>query len=155
MGRGALRVRIAAAVEEDIERILEIEREAISPPWTHGALLGEVYREDSFFSVAVIDNPHWDGDVAGFVVLRRMADEGELLQIAVDKAMRRRGIADMLLGAALSYADENALKSVFLEVRKSNAAAIALYEKHGFRPLRLRKEYYSSPVEDAVVMKLR
>jgi len=139
------------ATEDDIERILVIEQEAISPPWSHGTLLSEIYNEDSFFSIVkykTFDHPF------GFVILRRMGDEGELLQIAVDKAFRKQGIADMLMIAALQFAEESGLASVFLEVRKSNSAAIALYEKHGFNSVRIRKDYYNEPVEDAVVMVL-
>ena len=138
---------INTAAEEDMLRILEIEHETISPPWTHGALLGEIFRDDSFFAVAVVD-----GGVIGFVILRRITDEGELLQIAVDPSARRRGVADMLMCAALDYASKHSLGSVFLEVRSSNLAAISLYEKHGFKRVRVRKDYYSDPVEDAVVM---
>ena len=138
------------AAEGDIPRILEIERGAISPPWTHGALLGEIYREDSFFAVAAC-SPRF---LVGFAILRQMGSEGELLQIAVDKAARRRGAADALMASALRFARGRALESVFLEVRAGNAAALALYKKHGFKPVRTRKGYYSDPLEDAVVMKL-
>jgi len=147
---------IEDAAEADMPRILEIEREAISPPWTHGALLGEIYREDSFFAVASGAGAG-DGSVPraviGFVVLRRMGDEGELLQVAVDKSARRGGAADALMAAALRFAEGHAMGSVFLEVRKGNEAALALYKKHGFEPVRTRKGYYSDPVEDAVVMR--
>ena len=180
-------ISIAAATDKDIPRLLEIERDAISPPWTHGALLSELYRGDSFFAVAVgecgmrnaecgitresaasaanaelktsefvIDNEGtYDGNssqLLGFVILRRMGDEGELLQIAVDSAARRRGVADALLEAALGFSLEHALKSVFLEVRLGNEAAIALYTKHCFQTVRRRKDYYTNPAEDAVVM---
>jgi ribosomal-protein-alanine N-acetyltransferase len=149
-------VRIESASEADLLQILEIEREAILPPWTHGALLAEMFREDSFFAVArdgkLQCGGRENGDVLGFVVLRRMGDEGELLQIAVEKATRRTGVAGLLMGAALSFAEGHALRSVFLEVRKSNEAAIMLYGKHGFKPVRQRKSYYNDPVEDAVVM---
>ena len=163
-------IHIAVATEDDIDRILEIEREAISPPWTHGTLLSELYRDDSFFAVAknnsqfIIHNSQLgtkdvntefgmgDETVCGFVILRCIADDGELLQIAVDKAARRRGVADLLMGAAFRYASEHALKSVFLEVRASNDAAISLYKKHGFKPVRQRKGYFDQPIEDAIVM---
>jgi len=146
---------IRNATEEDIPGILQIEREAISPPWTHGTLLSEIYREDSFFAITehgALPLTAHEPQLSGFVILRQMGDEGELLQIAVDKAMRRRGAADALIVAALLYAGDNALKSVFLEVRKSNEAAIALYKKHGFESVRTRKDYYINPVEDAAVM---
>ena len=157
-------VIIEAATEDDVPQIMEIELEAISPPWTHGALLSEIYNLDSLFAVARYADDtgnrrqgaeiraRENSSVLGFLILRRMADEGELLQIAIDKAARREGVADSLMEEALRYAEDNALVSVFLEVRKSNAAAIALYGKHGFEPVRFRKDYYSSPVEDAVLM---
>ena len=160
-------ISVLSAGETDIARIYEIEREAISPPWSREALLSEINREDSFFSVArgelVTCNPEAaaqgesarDLAVQGFVILRRMGDEGELLQIAVCKTARRCGIADILLDAALSHAEKCELKSVFLEVRKSNEAAISLYKKHGFKTVRLRKDYYNNPLEDAVVMVCR
>jgi len=147
---------IKAAAEEYISGILAIEQEAIAPPWTHGALLGEIYRDDSFFAVAIASertSTIGSSPIAGFVILRQMSeDESELLQIAVDEASRRCGTADMLMGAALRFAEERSLKSIFLEVRKSNEAALALYKKHGFLPVRSRKDYYSDPIEDAVVM---
>ena len=150
----------SAATEEDIPRILEIEQESIFPPWTHGALLGEIYREDTFFAVArprhaestITLDSYPPPPCIGFIILRRISDEGELFQIAVDKTARRGGVADMLMDAALKYADESGLLSVYLEVRKSNDAAICLYKKHGFESVRQRKGYYDSPVEDAVVM---
>jgi ribosomal-protein-alanine N-acetyltransferase len=164
-------LRIMAAKEEDMPRILEIDREAIAPPWTHGAFLSEVYNDDSFFAVAVLEGsqiasnksqtenpseeqpPHQPPpSIHGFAILRRIGDEGELLRIAVGKASRRCGIADSLMDAALGYAKQSALKSVFLEVRKSNEVAIALYKKHGFKSISSRKDYYSDPTEDALVM---
>ena len=163
-------ILIAEATEDDIDWILEIESEAISPPWTHGALLNEIYRDDSFFAAAFdmsavqAESSAGDSDSEqpaakrekgvglGFVILRRAGDEGELLQIAVCKSARRRGIADKLMLEALGFAKARALKSVFLEVRKSNESAAALYEKHGFKPVRTRMDYYSDPVEDAIVM---
>ena len=161
-------VDIIPATENDIQRILEIEQEAISPPWTHGALLSEIYKEDSYFIVAIEDcassvidiydnaSPAVDNAaspaVVGFAILRHVGDDGELLQIAVDKAQRRGGVGELLMIAALEYAREKALNSVFLEVRRGNTAAVGLYKKHGFNSVRTRKDYYSDPVEDAVVM---
>ena len=149
---------IKAAAEEDIPGVWEIEREAISPSWSHDALLDETYRDDTFFAVATIEfgirNSEFgnNGGVLGFVILRRMADEGELLQIAVRKDARRRHVADMLMSAALDYAADQMLSSVFLEVRKSNEAAMALYKKHGFVFMRTRHDYYADPIEDAIVL---
>ena len=141
---------VRAASEADIPRILEIERDAIAPPWTHGSLLSEIYSVDSFFALAVVT----DG-ISGFIVLRRAADEGELLQIAVDTAGRRQGVADALMAAALDWARDADIGSVYLEVRKSNEAALSLYKKHGFAYAGARKNYYTDPTEDAVIMALQ
>ncbi|MCL2366931.1 MAG: ribosomal protein S18-alanine N-acetyltransferase [Oscillospiraceae bacterium] len=166
---------IDAATSDDALRLLEIEQESILPPWTHESLLSEICNKDTFFAVARCLN---DGDqkskdsaaqydiraaktaahfrigIIGFVVLRKMGDDGELLQIAVDKDARRAGLADMLMGKALQYARNHRLQSIFIEVRRSNMAAIALYEKHGASALRIRKDYYTDPVEDAIMMRI-
>ncbi len=99
------------------------------------------------FSVAVED-----GAVAGYAVLSSVLDEGSLDNIAVSPAYRRRGIADALLGDILRQAREQALASVTLEVRASNAPAIALYRKHGFAEVGRRRNYYEKPREDAILM---
>jgi len=139
--------RIVEATKKDLPQILKIEREAISPPWSHESLLDEICKADSCFLTAV-DN----GDIVGFAVIRQVGDDGELLQIAVDRSARRCGVGDLLMRAVLGYAEKSALKSVFLEVRCGNEAAIHLYEKHGFEKVRTRKGYYNEPVEDALVM---
>jgi len=144
-------IRVVIAAEEDLPRILEIEQDAISPPWTHGALLSAMYKDDSIFFVA-IDGLSADGDVVGFAVFRQVGDDGELLKIAVDKSARGKGFGDLLMNAVLEKAKDNAFPSIFLEVRSSNTAAIRLYEKHGFSTVRVRKNYYNYPVEDAIVM---
>jgi len=147
-------ILIKSATEEHMSRILEIERDAISPPWTHDALLGEIYKDDSYFVVAVENTtePSPCVRVVGFVVLRQVGDDAELLQVAVDRSARRRGVADMLMDAALEYAKAHLYKSMYLEVRNSNKAALALYSKHSFSLVRRRKAYYTNPVEDALVM---
>ena len=94
-----------------------------------------------------------DGAVLGYAVLSAMLDEGNLDNIAVAPEYRRRGVADALLGALTGFGRE-CLALLTLEVRASNAPAIALNEKHGFRPVGRRRNYYSDPREDAVLMTL-
>ena len=142
-------ISITLAAEENIHRILEIESEAISPPWSEKALFEELGRDDSYFIVAV-NRPQ--NNVAGFAILRQVGDDGELLQIAVDKSARRCGIGDVLIDAVLKYSEEKNYNSVFLEVRSGNEAAIRMYEKHGFTLMRIRRDYYIAPDEDAFVM---
>jgi len=145
-----MRSSVSDACENDIDWLLEVEREAFIPPWTHGTLLSEIYDSDSYFVIA-----REGGLNLGFVILKRLVDSGELLQIATHKDARRRGVASMLLAAAITHSKECGLDAVFLEVRKSNDAAASLYIKHGFVPNRVRKNYYADPIEDAVEMVLR
>ena len=140
-------IHIRQAAESDIPRILEIENEAISPPWSHGALLSEIFSEKSFFALAVEN-----GDVLGFVILRCSDEEAQLLQIAVCGQNRRRGIANMLMTAALDHVAKNSPMKFFLEVRESNIAAIRLYKQHKLATIAVRKDYYTHPIENAIVM---
>jgi len=143
-------ISIRKATEGDLLWILELEQEAFSPPWTHGTLLSEIYKDDSYFVIAVENEKK-----LGFIIMRSMVDCGELLQIAVETSIRRRGVADFLMRVMLVNARVNNIPSVFLEVRKSNTAAINLYKKHGYTLVRRRKDYYTDPVEDALVMSVR
>jgi len=141
-------MRIIEVTEDDMPRIMEIELEALSPPWTYSGLLSEMNNAKTLFAAAVEEDT-----ILGFIILRHyMTDEGELLQIAVDKMYRRRGVADMLLNASYEWAKERGMRKMYLEVRESNEAANELYNKHGFRQVGRRKDYYINPVEDSLTM---
>ena len=79
-------------------------------------------------------------------------DEGQITNIAVSPEHRRRGFGEAVTRALLDYAAERGIVSVSLEVRESNAAAIALYEKLGFERRGVRKGFYRAPTEAAIVM---
>ena len=81
-----------------------------------------------------------------------MLDEGNLLDIAVDEKYRRQGIARKLFKELFKVADEKKLSFITLEVRESSTPAISLYEAHGFERVGVRKNYYSKPTENAVLM---
>lgn len=110
---------------------------------------------------AALDNPNAsillaegeDGSLLGYAVLSVILDEGNLDNIAVAPAARRGGVADALLDVLTGFGREN-LAALMLEVRASNAPAIALYEKHGFAAVGRRKNYYDAPREDAILMTL-
>lgn len=90
-----------------------------------------------------------DGRVLGFLVVRQVAaDEREILNLAVDPAERRRGVARKLLESEL----RRPKNQWFLEVRASNSSAIKLYESAGFRKAGWRESYYSNPAESGIVM---
>lgn len=140
-------IELTVAAEICLPQVLAIEHACIAPPWTEGTLLGELGREDGRFALAC------DGEtVLGFAIARQLCDEAELYQIAVDPNSRRLGVASLLLQDVLRWCRDQCVVSLFLEVRRSNESAIGLYKKHGFKAAGRRKNYYSDPVEDAVIM---
>jgi [ribosomal protein S18]-alanine N-acetyltransferase len=90
--------------------------------------------------------------VAGFVAVRRAADEAEVLKLAVDPSHQRQGIGRVLLQEACQRIKALGVRRVYLEVRASNEPAIRLYASTGFTAQYVRKDYYELPPEDAVVM---
>lgn len=90
--------------------------------------------------------------VVGFVVARSVADEMEILNLAVDPAERRRGVGGALLDTALGCGRRDGARRAWLEVRESNRAARCFYERHGFVVAGRRRRYYSGPEEDALLM---
>jgi ribosomal-protein-alanine N-acetyltransferase len=92
-----------------------------------------------------------EGRVIGFLVSRDGPDDTEILNLAVDPGMRRKGVARLLVDTVINIV----ARDVFLEVRKSNLGAIAFYEKYGFCPIGVRRNYYSAPQEDGIVMCLK
>ena len=141
---------IMMATENDIQRIMDIEREAFSFPWTQGGLVAELNNTNSFFPMAV------DNDIImGFAIIRKTGSDGELLQIAVASEYQRQGAATALIEAVLEWAVTHNVTRVFLEVRVSNEAAKSLYVKFGFVEIGRRKDYYILPTEDALTMERR
>ena len=92
------------------------------------------------------------GEVIAYVIGRVIAPEGEIYRIATKEGYRRRGIAYRLLDYAVKCEKGHGLETLFLEVRSKNVAARNLYHSYGFRELGERKNYYSDPIDDAVVM---
>ena len=104
---------------------------------------------------AIMLHAREDNGVAGFILCRCIADEAEVLTLAVSPAHRRKGVARRLLENASALAEARGAGRMFLEVAADNPAAIALYEGAGFRPVGRRSGYYSRAggSVDAVVMR--
>ena len=130
-----------------IPAIAALERTCFSRPWSEGALEEELYNDTACFLVAEGE----DGSVLGYAGLHVILDEGYIDNVAVDPAYRRQGVADALLDVFCRFGAEK-LAFLTLEVRESNAPAIALYEKHGFYTVGRRKDYYDDPKEDALLL---
>ena len=133
---------------DDIPQIEEIEKRCFSLPWTAEQLAGQMKDAQHEFIAAVTP----EGTVLGYVGMMYVLDEGYISNVATDLPWRRQGIADVLIGRLCAICSELRLSFVSLEVRAGNAPAIALYQKHGFSPVGLRKNYYERPREDALIM---
>jgi len=139
---------IAPMRRDDLEEVLAIEREVFSVPWSRRAFLVEVEdKEISIPRVARLGEP-----VVGYAITWRVVDELHIGNLAVAPAAQKRGIGRAILTHLLDVAREQALAYATLEVRVSNVAAIALYERSGFRPVAMRRRYYPDNGEDAMVM---
>ena len=133
--------------ERDLEQAAKIETMCFSKPWSFALL------EDSF------QGP-WDtlfvaeeeGRLCGYMALRVLAGEGELQRSAVRPEYRRNGIGSKLMEEMDKFFSVQGVGDITLEVREGNAAAIHLYKTHGFAEEGRRRNYYSSPTEDAVIM---
>ena len=145
-----MNLRIVPMTKEHLPAVAALEKTCFpADPWS-----------ESMFRAA-LDNPAVaillalgeDGGILGYAVLSCVLDEGNLDNIAVAPEARRNGVADALLSTLTAFGREH-LARLMLEVRSSNAPALALYEKHGFAAVGRRKNYYDAPREDAILMTL-
>jgi ribosomal-protein-alanine N-acetyltransferase len=141
------RVDVVRADKSHIKQIAELEKSCIPDGWSESAFEQALGNPNALIFAAVRD-----GEVVGFLNGSYVLDEAELLNIAVSEKHRKSGIAGILLAAFEEELRKFGVKTVYLEVRESNAPARGLYEKHGFTQNGLRKNYYRSPVENAVLM---
>jgi ribosomal-protein-alanine acetyltransferase len=118
--------------------------------WTQAS-----YREWMNSPGAVAFVSEADGRVTGFIIGRQMADEAEILNLAVAPPARRKGQGSAVLKATLEEFRTRGVSRVYLEVRESNLAARAFYAKHGFLQTGKRLNYYRKPEEAAIVMEMR
>ncbi|MBQ3565786.1 MAG: ribosomal protein S18-alanine N-acetyltransferase [Oscillospiraceae bacterium] len=138
---------ILKADVSDIPEIALIEEKYIPNGWSEKAFSDWTNNQNTVIFKAVLD-----GEIIGFANGSWVLDEAELLNIAVVDQARRKGVAAMLLDALENYFMEKNAEKIFLEVREKNLSAINFYEKHGFVKNGLRKNYYSNPIDNGVLM---
>lgn len=131
--------------EKHLPALAELEKQCFHAPWSEKMLREEL--GGGIFLVA-----EQDGEVQGYVGCQTVLDEGYITNVAVSPDFRRRGAARRLIAELIARAKEKGLAFVTLEVRESNAPAIALYTGAGFAPVGKRKNFYSNPTENAVLM---
>lgn len=138
---------VTDAREQHLDALEELEKRCFSVPWTRAQLCSQLPDAMHVFLVAE------EGDrLLGYAGMMHVLDEGSVSNVAVAPDCRRQGVGSALIEALLARARELGLSFVNLEVRESNAPAIALYERFGFVPDGRRKGYYDRPREDAILM---
>ena len=138
---------IVPMAERHLAALAEIEKACFHAPWSESMLREELGK--GIFLVA-----ERDGQAVGYVGCQTVLDEGYITNVAVSPDARRQGIARALIVKLTAEARAAGLAFVTLEVRASNAPAIALYEGAGFGRVGVRKNFYTAPIEDAVLMTL-
>lgn len=141
--------QIVRATADDTEKISAIESIAFSDPWSEDMIRRTLESEINEVYMALTA----DGSAAGYAFLSVILDESTLENIAVHPAHRREGIAGALLGHIIDRARKRGAEVMYLEVRRSNEAAVSLYRSAGFEAMALRTNYYHNPTEDAIIMR--
>lgn len=142
-------VKIVPMTADHLEELEKLERICFSRPWSRKMLAEELENQCAAFLVA---EDSVSGRVLGYAGLMVVADEGYITNVAVFPEYRWQGIAAQILQVFVQFAEANRLAFLTLEVRPSNAAAIALYQGFGFEEVGRRKNYYDLPKEDALIL---
>ncbi len=132
----------------DVPQVAALEAICFHDPWSEKSIQGELTNPLSCWITACID-----GRVVGYVGSQTVLDESDMMNIAVAPDFRRCGIAEQLIAALVDALRARGSHSLTLEVRASNMPARALYEKLGFFEVGLRKNYYRTPKEDALILR--
>lgn len=157
-GSDAVKLSVRRMCKADLLAVAQLEKECFAEAWSENALTESLAEANYVFFVAVVSKPSCMADekdteeIAGYVGAYLAADELSITNVAVFPSYRRCGAANQLMKALDAFAQEKNLYGITLEVRVSNNAAIALYEKNGYEKSGIRKEFYSKPKEDALIM---
>ena len=133
----------------DLSAIEQIERESYPTPWSRSMFAGELAKPSSL-SLGAFDAE--SGALVGYLVISRYVDAWHVMNLAVAPEARRRGIATTLVERLFEVTGGTDRRGYTLEVRVSNAGAIQLYERLGFRSRGVRRAYYTDNGEDALIM---
>ena len=140
-------LEIRPMASDDLDEVMEIEKVSFSVPWTKSDFEDSINKQMALYLVAVMDER-----IVGYCGLWGVIDEGQINNVAVSKEYRGRKIGFKMLTELLSKGNDMGLEAFTLEVRTSNMPAIALYKKLGFEEAGIRKNYYTAPREDALIM---
>jgi len=136
--------------EEDIPSVCFIENLSFPRPWHESTFRGEIYNQPISFPLVLVEREA--KDIIGYIIYWHIKDKVHINNIAIHPDFRRRGIAESVLREILTHIEREGAAFVTLEVRPSNFPAISLYNKLGFKVLGIKKDYYSKPREDALIL---
>ncbi|MBP2632721.1 MAG: ribosomal-protein-alanine acetyltransferase [Firmicutes bacterium] len=134
----------------DLDAVVTVENQSFVSPWSRQAFCDELYNQLAHYLLAVMEET-----VIGYVGMWLIIDEAHITNVAVLPSYRKLGIGKCMMQKALDVAKERGAVSMTLEVRPSNAPALALYKNLGFEHAGVRKNYYEDTQEDAIIMWLR
>jgi len=135
----------------DLGAIEEIERRSYPTPWSRSMFAGELAKPSSI-CLGAFEADDEEAALVGFLIVSRYVDAWHVMNVAVAPEHRGRGIASMMLDRLFDLTADDARRGYTLEVRVSNATAIRLYERLGFRARGIRRSYYTDNREDALIM---
>jgi ribosomal-protein-alanine N-acetyltransferase len=141
-------IRIVRSLPAHIEDIMIVENLSFKIPWSRQAIIDEFVKN----KFALYFSAESGGHIVGYAGMWHICDEGHITNIAVHPEFRCAGIGSLLMESLIEKASELSITGMTLEVRKSNAAAQALYRKYGFADCGFRKAYYADNGEDAIIM---
>ena len=139
---------ITKMTESHVAQVALLEKLCFADPWSEKSIASELDNPWALWLVALERD-----EVVGYIGSQTAVDETDVMNVAVHPDQRRKGIAEALIEMLIKQLQEQGSHALMLEVRASNAPAIALYEKMGFRQVGLRKNYYRNPKEDALILR--
>lgn len=142
-----MKLEISEMRPEDVASVAALEKDLFSLPWSEAGFLTSLCSPDTLYLVVR------DGDrIAGYCGLLQSFDEADITNVAVREELWNRGVGRMMLQELMERGKKRGIERFTLEVRVSNLAAIHLYQRLGFEPVGIRKNFYEKPQEDAVIM---
>ena len=140
-------MKIRPMIDKDLIQVCDIENDTFSEPWRYNSFSNSLTSKDNTYLVA-----EEDGEILGYCGMWGTVDEGQITNVAVKKEHRNKKIGFKLMKTLMEYGKDNGLIAFTLEVRAGNRAAINLYHNLGFTDSGYRKNFYSKPNEDALIM---
>jgi len=146
-------IYIRKADEGDVREISELEKVCFpEEPWSYEMVYDDIVLNDRTTYLVAVNKESEEEEIAGYMGVWQILDEGHITNVAVAPKYRRQHIAENIIDEIINLTKENGIKSWTLEVRTDNDPAIALYEKMGFEIAGVRKKYYEYDNSDAYIM---